>query len=58
MSQIIRQKVEAGVIRPRVGTELLEQYMHCFSQSTYVDTPGNAEAPARAGAERAEETQT
>jgi hypothetical protein len=58
MSQIIRQKVEAGVIRPRVGTELLEQYMRCFSQSAYVDTQGNAAAPARAGAERAEETQT
>ncbi|HUO81802.1 MAG TPA: biosynthetic arginine decarboxylase [Gammaproteobacteria bacterium] len=58
MSQIIRQKVEAGVIRPRVGTELLEQYMRCFSQSTYVDTQNAAAAPARAEADRAREAQS
>ncbi len=38
MNQLIRSKVEAGVIRPRAGTELLEEYMRCFDQSTYFDT--------------------
>ena len=38
MNAIIRQKVEAGVIRPRAGTELLEEYMRCFLQSTYYDS--------------------
>lgn len=35
MNNLIRQKIEAGVIRPKAGVELLEQYMQCFSQSTY-----------------------
>ncbi len=38
MNHLIRQKVEAGVIRPKAGTELLEQYMRCFDDSTYFDT--------------------
>ncbi|MGH8532523.1 MAG: biosynthetic arginine decarboxylase [Gammaproteobacteria bacterium] len=35
MNNLIRQKIEKGVIRPKAGVELLEQYMECFSQSTY-----------------------
>jgi arginine decarboxylase len=35
MNNLIRQKIEAGVIRPKAGVELLEQYMRCFAQTTY-----------------------
>jgi arginine decarboxylase len=35
MNNLIRQKIEAGMIRPKAGVELLEQYMQCFAQSTY-----------------------
>lgn len=35
MQRLIHQKVAAGVIRPKAGVELLEQYMQCFSHSTY-----------------------
>ncbi len=38
MNTLIRQKVAEGVIRPKAGTELLEQYMSCFHESTYYDT--------------------
>ncbi|CAN5219094.1 biosynthetic arginine decarboxylase [soil metagenome] len=52
MNQIIRQKVEAGIIRPKVGTELLEQYMECFSQSTYVDAQSAPVTSTRLGGAR------
>ncbi|MBA3563126.1 MAG: biosynthetic arginine decarboxylase [Gammaproteobacteria bacterium] len=55
MNQIIRQKVEAGVIRPRVGTELLEQYMRHFSQSTYVDAQGTPATTTRLNAAKKED---
>jgi len=35
MNDIIRRKIEAGVIRPRAGVDLLEQYMQAFGASTY-----------------------
>jgi len=35
MNNLIRQKIEKGIIRPKAGVDLLEQYMECFSQSTY-----------------------
>ncbi|MGH8535977.1 MAG: biosynthetic arginine decarboxylase [Gammaproteobacteria bacterium] len=35
MNNLIRQKIEKGIIRPKAGVELLEQYMEYFSQSTY-----------------------
>ena len=35
MNNLIRQKIEAGVIRPKAGVEWLEQYMQSFAQSTY-----------------------
>jgi arginine decarboxylase len=38
MNRMIREKVEAGVIRPRAGTDLLEQYMARFAESTYFDS--------------------
>ncbi|MCC7412889.1 MAG: biosynthetic arginine decarboxylase [Gammaproteobacteria bacterium] len=37
MNEIIRQKIEAGVIRPKAGVELLEQYMRAFGATTYYD---------------------
>ncbi len=36
MNEIIRKKVDAGVIRPPVGVQLLEEYMKCFSDTTYM----------------------
>lgn len=39
MNQIIQQKVREGVIRPRVGVELLDQYSSFFRQYTYY-SPG------------------
>ncbi len=35
MNNLIRQKIEKGVIRPKAGVDLLDQYMGCFSQTTY-----------------------
>jgi len=40
MNEIIRRKVEAGVIRPPVGVQLLEEYMRFFADSTYIDHHG------------------
>ena len=37
MNDLIRRKIDEGRIRPKAGVELLEQYMHCFSQTTYYD---------------------
>jgi hypothetical protein len=35
MNNLIRQKIEKGIIRPKAGVDLLDQYMGCFSQTTY-----------------------
>lgn len=40
MNEIIRRKVEAGVIRPPVGVQLLEEYMRFFADTTYIDHNG------------------
>lgn len=40
MNEIIRRKVEAGVIRPPAGVQLLEEYMRCFGDTTYIDYEG------------------
>jgi arginine decarboxylase len=37
MQRLIRQKIETGVICPKAGVELLEQYMQCFLHSTSYD---------------------
>jgi len=42
MSEIVRGKIQAGVVRPTVGMEILDQYVACFQQSTYCD-PGDPE---------------
>ena len=41
MQDIIKQKIDAGVVRPTRGMQILEQYMACFKAQTYFDT--NAE---------------
>jgi len=38
---MIRQKIDADVVRPTHGMQILEQYMACFKALTYYDT--NAE---------------
>jgi arginine decarboxylase len=40
MSEIVRAKIQAGVVRPSVGMEILDQYMACFHQSTYCASSG------------------
>jgi arginine decarboxylase len=37
MSEIIRAKTAAGVLRPRAGVDLLEQYGALFDSGTYLD---------------------
>ena len=39
MSELVRAKIQAGVVRPKIGMAILEQYMACLQQSTYCD-PG------------------
>lgn len=35
MNELIRGKIQAGIVRPSQGMEILDQYMACFSQNTY-----------------------
>jgi arginine decarboxylase len=37
MSELVRGKIQAGVIRPTQGMEILDRYMACFPQTTYCD---------------------
>jgi arginine decarboxylase len=43
MSELVRAKIQAGVVRPSVGMEILDQYMACFQQSTYCGSTGGLE---------------
>jgi arginine decarboxylase len=38
MNELVRAKIQAGVVRPSYGMEILDQYMACFPQSTYCDS--------------------
>ena len=38
MSELVRAKIQANVVRPTQGMEILDQYMACFPQTTYCDT--------------------
>jgi arginine decarboxylase len=38
MSELVRAKIQANVVRPTQGMEILDQYMACFQQTTYCDT--------------------
>jgi len=40
MNEIIRAKTDAGVLRPRAGVNLLEQYQAFFERGTYLDAKG------------------
>jgi arginine decarboxylase len=35
MSELVRAKIQAGVVRPTQGMEILDQYMAVFAQTTY-----------------------
>ena len=37
MSELVRSKIQAGVIRPTQAMEILDQYMSCFPRNTYCD---------------------
>ncbi len=45
MNELIRGKIQAGVVRPSQGMEILDQYMACFPKNTYCD-PGSMERDA------------
>ncbi len=45
MSEIIRAKTEAGVLRPRAGVDLLEQYGAFFERGTYLEGNGKEQSP-------------
>src|SRR5215470_10574008 len=38
MEQLIQQKVKEGLIRPKVGVQLLDQYSKAFHEYTYLDS--------------------
>ena len=38
MEQVIQQKVKEGLIRPKVGVQLLDQYSKAFQEYTYLDS--------------------
>jgi hypothetical protein len=38
MSEIVRAKIQAGIVRPTQGMQILDQYMACFPQNTYCDS--------------------
>lgn len=47
MDSIIKEKIESGAIRPKQGMQILDQYMNCFSDSTYYDTRSSDNPDAR-----------
>lgn len=47
MSEIVKRKIDAGLIRPKLAMDILGQYVACFSDTTYCDArPAPAPAPA------------
>jgi arginine decarboxylase len=47
MSEIVKRKIDAGVIRPKLAMDILGQYVACFNDTTYCDArPATAPAPA------------
>jgi arginine decarboxylase len=40
MQNLIKDKIESGQIRPKRGMEILDQYMACFKDETYIDPRG------------------
>jgi hypothetical protein len=43
MQAIVKTKIEAGEIRPKHGMAILDQYMACFQEETYLVNPRGAE---------------
>ena len=41
MEQLIQQKVKEGLIRPKVGVQLLDQYSKAFHEYTYLSSEEN-----------------
>ena len=39
MSELVKRKIDGGVIRPTLGMEILGQYVACFTDTTYCDAP-------------------
>jgi len=37
MSELVREKINAGVLRPKQGMAILDEYIRTFSRSTYVE---------------------
>jgi arginine decarboxylase len=37
MSELVRAKIQANIVRPTQGMEILDQYMACFPQTTYCE---------------------
>jgi arginine decarboxylase len=37
MSELVRDKINAGVLRPKQGMQILEEYLRTFPRSTYVE---------------------
>lgn len=52
MSDIVKRKIDAGVIRPTQGMDILGQYVACFNDTTYCDARP-APAPNAVNGERA-----
>jgi hypothetical protein len=51
MSEIVKRKIDAGVIRPKLAMDILGQYVACFNDTTYCDArPATAPAAAPAPA--------
>jgi len=38
MQALIKEKVDAGLIRPKRGTEIMDQYIACFDAGTYLES--------------------
>jgi arginine decarboxylase len=35
MEELVRTRISDGVVRPSQGTEILERYRACFTETTY-----------------------
>jgi arginine decarboxylase len=42
MNDLIREKIDAGLVRPKAGMDMLDHYMQMFAASTYYDTRGES----------------
>jgi len=47
MQDLIKRKIEEGVVRPNRGMDILDQYMSFYTSTTYVDTRSDDAEPAK-----------